>query len=289
MINTMTLTALREGFGAVIEGMDLRSATAEDAARIRELLYENKVLVIRNQSMNEAEYVEFARKMGEPVRFVDPNYQHPDHPDIFVVTNMKSKGKKIGMDRVGYYWHSDSSFMPKPLPITMLYSQHVPDEGGETSFIDMAEVHERLPQSMKIAMTDLKARHESKWRYIITPQDEGLSVQEVLDRDEAQCPSSSHPVIITHPHTGLRSLYVSEGFTKAIEGIPYETSAILLKDFFSKTRSSPTTYVHRWSPREVVLWDNRSVVHRAHPPAEGQGRMMFRIGVDDGPFYKAES
>lgn len=116
------------------------------------------------------------------------------------------------------------------------------------------------------------------------PSDAGLSIEEVLERDEREVPSSVHPVVITHPTTGKKVLYVSEGFTRRILGVSAELSDELLKTFFELVQSNEARYVHKWSAGDVILWDNRSVVHRAAPAAKGQDRMMFRIGVNDGAF-----
>jgi taurine dioxygenase len=274
------------GLGAVITGLDLGEATPELARQVRDLLYENKFLVIKGQTMGPAQYIRFAKYMGDIVKFVDPNYWHPEHPEIFVVSNVTVDGQKIGMDRVGYYWHSDSSFMPTPLPLTMLYSQRASARGGETCFISMDAVLASLPGEVVSSLEGKQALHESKWRYIIMESDVGLSIQEVIDRDERLVPPSVHPTMIVHPFTKRRQLYVNEGFTRAILNLPKESSDTLLEAVFQATRGCEATYTHAWEPNEIVIWDNRQVVHRAMPPAPGEDRMMFRIGVRDGTFYE---
>ena len=273
--------------GAVITGLDLAEVTPQQASQIRDLLYENKFLVIKGQTMGPAQYIRFAKYMGDIVKFVDPNYWHPEHPEIFVVSNVAVDGKKIGMDRVGYYWHTDSSFMPTPLPLTMLYAQRASATGGETCFISMDAVLASLPADVVSALEGKTAVHESKWRYIIMDSDVGLSIQEVIDRDERLVPPSIHPTMFVHPYTRKRQLYVNEGFTGSIQGLPRESSDRLLKAVFQATRECKAMYMHAWEPNEVVIWDNRQVVHRAMPPAPGEDRMMFRIGIRDGAFYEA--
>lgn len=270
-------------FGLVIDGLSGDELAAESAATIRSLLYEHKVLLFKGIKWPELTYIEFARKLGEPICFVDKEYRHPQHPEIFVVSNLV--GRKFGMDRVGYYWHSDSSFLPQPLPITMLHAQLVPEQGGETSFIDMTAVLASLPSDLCQTIAPLSCSHEGKWRYLITEKDLGLSIEEILTEDERRVPSQLHPMIVTHPVTSRRALYLSEGVARRIVGMPRAKSDGLLAELWSFVRQSPARHEHRWERGDLVLWDNRSVVHRACPAAAGQDRQMFRIGVADGPFF----
>jgi taurine dioxygenase len=237
------------------------------------------VLLVRGASLEPSEYLSFAKQMGALVPFVDLEYRHPEHPEIFVVSNVQRDGKKFGMDRVGYYWHSDSSFLKSPLPLTMLHSQIVPEQGGETAFIDMVGVYERLPESL----------HEGKWRYLITDNDIGLSIQEILERDEKLVPTPTHPMVVIHPVTGRKALYMSEGITRRILGLSEEHSESILGDLWTRIERDPSYYQHVWGEKELLIWDNRSVIHRAFPNIPGQRRLMFRIGVNDGPFFASNT
>lgn len=281
----MTVSKLKNGFGAEINGLNIVNINKSQADAIKNLLYENKVLILKNQYLTAEEYITFAKKIGTPVSFIDPDYQHPEYPEIFVSSNMKKNDKKIGKDRVGYYWHTDSSFLNSPLPITMLHAQFVPEQGGETSFINMCEIYDTLSEEIKSTIKYKLARHEGKWRYIITEQDAGLSIIEVLERDEELVPSSTHPVVIIHPITKNKILYINEGFTKRILDLSHEESESILNNLFEYIRNNRNIYHHHWQKDDLVIWDNRSVVHKAAPAAKGQDRMMYRIGINDGLFY----
>jgi taurine dioxygenase len=285
MAKNMIISKLKNGFGAEINKLNANKLSQSEVDQLRHLLYKNKVLILKNQNLSPEDYIEFSKKIGVPVKFVDPAYQHPEYPEIFVSSNMKNDNRKIGMDRVGYYWHTDSSFLKTPLPITMLYAQFVPEQGGETSFIDMCEIYNNFPGNIKSMLENKNSRHEGKWRYIITEKDAGLSVLEVLERDENLVPSSTHPVIIQHPIMKNKILYLNEGFTKRILEMSYEESEEFLNKIFDAVRHNKNIYSHRWQKNDLVIWDNRSVVHKASPAVRGQNRMMYRIGVSDGPFY----
>ncbi len=282
----MKINPIKENFGAVLSNINLSELSDDQANEIKSLLYQFKIICIKDQAINEKQYIEFSKKIGDPVKFVDPNYYHPDYPEIFVTSNVKKDGKKIGMDRVGYYWHTDSSFMPTPLPITMLYAQLVPQEGGKTFFIDMHDAYEKMPRHLIKEIENKQASHEGKWRYIITEEDASLSIQEVLDRDEMLTPSSVHPTIITHPFTKKEILYINEGFTRRVLGMEYDKSKLLLDEMFEFIKNNSSQYAHKWSKGDVILWDNRSVIHKAEPALKWQPRMLFRIGISDGAFYE---
>lgn len=277
---------LSDLFGAVISDCDVASMDAQDVDDARRLLYENKVLLFKNVSMDPTAYIRFAGLLGDIVPFVDPDYHHPDYHQIFVVSNVMRDGQTCGKDRVGYYWHSDSSFLDKPLPITMLHAQQVPAAGGETAFIDMSHVYAALPEDLRAAADTLSARHEGKWKYLITKDDIGLSIEEILERDEELVPSSTHPLTVAHPATGSKALYFSEGVTRRVIGMSAEASEDLLARLIERLVNDPSHYVHRWDEGDLLMWDNRSVVHHAYPAAPGEPRLMFRIGVNDRRFHE---
>jgi taurine dioxygenase len=272
---------LSEHFGAVISDCDVAGLDARDVDGVRWLLYENKVLLFKRVSMDPPAYIRFAGLLGDIVPFVDPDYHHPDYQQIFVVSNINRDGQTCGKDRVGYYWHSDSSFLNNPLPITMLHAQQVPDEGGQTAFIDMSHVYAALPEDIRAFVDAYSARHEGKWKYLITKDDVGLSIEDVLERDEQMVPSSVHPLTVAHPVTGRKALYFSEGVTRRVIGISAEASEELLGHLIKYVVNDTSRYIHRWEEGDLLIWDNRSVIHHAYPAAAGQPRLMFRIGVSD--------
>lgn len=275
-------------FGLRIDFESIKSMTDEGANFFKNILYKHKVLIFENFDLSIAEYLKFAKTFGKLVKFVDVEYRHPEYPEIFVVSNVKKDGKKFGMDRVGYYWHSDSSFMKEPLPITMLYSQIVPNAGGETAFIDMSCVYKSLQQTLSLNFDNMHASHEGKWRYLITSEDVGYSIEEILERDERMVPSQIHPLVVTHPITNHKALYFSQGITRTILGISDLESKELLEKISESIECESACYKHHWRKNQLIMWDNRSVVHRAFPSQNGESRLMFRIGVHDRDFFETE-
>lgn len=282
---TITTTNITNTYGAEISDIDLKHLNQEQASELLQLLYTNKFLLIRNQTISAQEYIAFAKQLGAPIKFIEPEYRHPDYPEIFVVSNVKNGNKKIGMDRVGRYWHSDSAFLQNPLPLTMLYAQQVPEQGGETAFVDMHHVLKELPQELQELLNDREVEFNAMPRYIITKKDVGLSYEELVESIANRLPSVTHPAIITHPVTQEKVLYISEGFANRICDLPKEQSDEILNTIFKLTEHSATKFAHQWRKGDIVIWDNRSVVHHAYPAHQDQARMLYRIGIQDQPFF----
>src|SRR5450755_4747473 len=117
---------------------------------VKDLLYKNRLIMLKDQVVNEQQYCDFAGRIGFPVPYLQDNYHHPEYPLIFVSSNVKSDGKAIGVARTGGYWHSDTSFETSPKVLTMLMPKVLPrNHPRSTKFIDMAAVYAALPQPVK--------------------------------------------------------------------------------------------------------------------------------------------
>lgn len=275
-------------FGVKISEIDLNKISLEEAAIILQKLYEHGFLVFDEQKLTEKEYIALGKKLGTLRIFLDPEYAHPEFSEIFVVSNVKRKNKRFGMNRVGLYWHSDGSFLTEPQPITMLYCQIAPAFGGETAFVDMREIFSNISSPTQSFLETTQCEHIGQYRYIISEKDVGLSVKELLERDRKDAPSVIHPAILKHAKTSTKSLYVNPGFTSRILGLDDNSSRKLLTSLFHTIEISKYHYTHTWKKHDIVLWDNRSVLHRAFTSLLNSQRLMFRLGISDGPFFSLE-
>lgn len=280
----MKTSALAGGFGLEVRDIGTPALLAS-AKKLLPLLYEHKVLVVRDAALSLPEFKAFGRALGQLRVFVDAGHHHPDHPEVFVVANAPVDGRKIGMDRVGLYWHTDQSFLKEPQPISVLLAHEVPARGGETAFVDMGSVYRALPPRIRSALSRRRGLHDGFPKYILTAADAGLSVDELKARDRKVCPPVEHPAVIRHRFSGRPSVYLNPGFTQSIVGLPQAESERVLKAVFTEVEKPRHRYVHRWSPRDLVLWDNRSTLHKAASPAEGTRRILYRLGIEDGRFF----
>ena len=272
--------------GAEILCWDVKTMTAADAARIRDLVYRHKLVVLRGQTVSEEEYIQFARVLGTPQIYFQPNYHHPDHPEIFVSTNIPKDGKKIGVSGTGKYWHTDCSFQEEPLSFTTLSPRIFPKSVRQTFYIDMEQVYNRLPAHLKEFVDTHIAVHEAKWRYKVRPEDVDKSITELLNEFEKSAPPVSHPAVIVHPVTGRRILYINEGFTTRFEGMGLEECRPILQELFAFIERPEHVYRHTYEDGDLLIWDNRPLLHKSSGVPNGEKNLNYRIGVYDGlPFY----
>jgi taurine dioxygenase len=271
--------------GCSVHGIDATSLTKDQLASLRDLLYRQRLIVLKNQSLSEAQYCDFARAFANPVPYLQDNYHHPDHPLIFVSSNVKD-GRQMGVPRTGGYWHSDTSFETAPKVITMLMPKVLPAEHARsTRFIDMSEVFAALPAATQARLANAKLKHSGRWRYKIRPENAGYDIHEILEAIDAFAPPVQHPAVITHPHTGEKILYANRGFTIGVADTSLDESAALLKEIFDFAEGPQFVKEVRWSMGDVIIWDNRFLQHTSgrNSGAE-EPTMMFRItGCDAYP------
>jgi len=272
--------------GAELADVDAKTITPAEAEEIKQLVYKHKLVVFRNQSLSKPEYIAFARMFGQPQIYLQKNYHHPDHPEIFVSSNVPENGKKVGVAGTGRYWHTDYQFHSQPLPMTMLYPQVLPNGKRETYYIDMEHVYDTLPPDLRSYVEGKLAVHDAKWRYKITPEDIDRAIVDILTDVEKLVPPLTHPAVIQHPVTGRNILYVSSGFTAGIDGLAYEQNREVMKNLFAFIEKPEHVYVHTWCYGDILLWDNRSLIHKASDTPKGEQSCSYRIGIyDQAPFY----
>jgi taurine dioxygenase len=270
--------------GCSIHGVDAKAATPAQLLKIKDLLYKNRLIVLKDQSVTEQEYCDFAHKVGQPVPYLQDNYHHPEFPLIFVSSNVKSDGKQIGVARTGGYWHSDTSFEPDPKFITMLMPKVLPQTAARsTRFIDMAEVYAALPQATKDRLEGTQFLHSGRMRFKIRPDCMGYDIFEILSMIDQATPASKHPGVIEHPYTKEKVIYGNRGFTMGIANRSLDESAALLREVFDFAESDRFVREVQWSMGDIIIWDNRFLQHSSgRNPGPEEETMMFRITLKDG-------
>jgi len=276
--------------GVEVHGIDIRGVENSTAASLVDLVHQHKLVVIRDQlDFSESEFVGFARALGTPQIYFQHNYHHPEYPEIFVSSNIvDDRGRRLGVSGTGRYWHTDCAFQADPLSMTMVTPRIIPKLSRGTLYIDMAAVLERLPEHLAKFAREHHATHEAKWRYKIQAQDIDKSVTEVLAEFEKISPPATHPMVIEHPVTHREILYVSDGFTTGIVGFSYEEGKRILAEFFRFIERDEHVVAKQWKQGDILLWDNRYLLHKAAHGDPTQKNMSYRIGVyDQQPFYCA--
>jgi taurine dioxygenase len=257
-----------------------------DLAALRESVWRNKLVVLSGQDFTNEEWVAFGRRLGRVRPYFQDNYHHPDHPEIFVSSNVPEHGHKIGVAGTGRMWHSDYSMFDDPLSFTMVTPKILPKGSRQTLFIDMERVLRELPAELREPLEGRRTFHEATWYYKIQPKDVDRAIVELFEEFKKLSPGAWHPAILTHPVTGAEMLYVSSGFTTAVSGMTHEQHTTFLKRLFAFVEQEKYIHAQPWRLGDVLLWDNRTFIHHASKVTPGQPSRSYRISLNDGlPFY----
>ncbi len=272
---------LSDGFGAEIIGLDLGVPLSDDDfATVRRTWFESGVMVFRDQTLTPDSQVAFSRRFGPLIIHVMDQFLLPDHPEILLISNKKTTdGKAAGFEDAGRYWHSDVSYADRPALGSLLYAVEIPPEGGDTMFADMRRALAALPEATRQRIEGLRARHSYTRNYRARQTIEGGRPAISADQ-QSQLADVSHPMVRTVEDTGYQTLFVNPGFTFGIEGMDGAEGDALLSDLFDRATRPEFVYVHKWRPRDLLCWDNRSVMHHATMYDPTQTRHMLRTTIE---------
>jgi len=271
--------------GAEVIGLDLAQPLSNEAfARIHRAHLDHHVLVFRDQRITPDQQTAFSRRFGPLQIHVLSQFALPDYPEVLIVSNIVEKGKPIGLGDAGRLWHSDLSYKEKPSLGSMLHAQELPAEGGDTLFANMHLAWETLPGHLRRAVEGRRAEHTYLAHYADF-QKQGSWRPNLTAGQIAQVKPVVHPVVRTHPETGRKALFVSEHFTTRIVNLPEDESRALLDDLFAHSVRPEHVYRHVWRERDLLFWDNRSLLHLAAGTPDNLRRKLYRTTIEgDAPY-----
>jgi taurine dioxygenase len=279
----MKLVPITPHIGMEIQDIDLRQPVGdEDFARLRKALNEHSLLLFRGQDIKEAQHVAFSRRFGTLLGHVLTQFLKKEHPEVYVLSNVREKGQPIGNHKEGWNWHSDLSYKSEPSLGALLYALEVPPVEGDTWFASMHAAWDALDQDTRRKIRPLRATHSYANYYGKAFADR----TPLSEQQKADVPDVSHPLVRTHPETGRLSLYVGQDVVKCIEGLPADEGADLLERLNEHATQERFAYRHNWRAGDLLVWDNRSTMHRATPYDDvAYRRVMHRTTVaGDRPF-----
>ena len=267
----MEIRTLTPHIGAEVLGVDLSQPLSnEDFSAIHQAHLDYMVLVFRDQLLSQEQHKAFASKFGQ--LHVHPlNQQRSSNPEILVVKTTANSAYTAGDG-----WHTDVTCDEYPPMGSMLYITEVPEcGGGDTLFADMYLAYELLSDTMKSLLSGLTAVHDGALPYLGSYK---------IQPAEGQYPRHEHPVIVTHPETGKKLLYVNSGFTSHIKGLSRSESRALLDMLFRHIDSTPRlTCRVQWQPNTLTFWDNRCTQHHAiwdYHPCSRYGERVSIVAAD---------
>jgi len=245
-------------------------------AALRKAINEHSILVFRGQTIDNDQHVAFSRNFGDLEIHTVKQYLLPDYPEIIALANRGENGT-TPIDNGGAYWHTDISYKAKPPMGSLLYSLEVPPEGGDTMFADMYAAYDALSDNMKMRINGLRAMHGYEARF--TRMGEGGKRPKLSSEQLAEVPEVAHPIVRINAETGRKALYVNEGFTLGIEGLPMDESRDLLDTLNAHAMQPDFVYSHNWRVGDLVFWDNRAVMHCATAYDTSYARTMHRTTI----------
>jgi taurine dioxygenase len=270
--------------GCEISGVTLEQAVSPALfAKIYEAFLDYQLILFHDVDLLPATQVAFARNFGEvQVHVLSQLYGYMDHPEIYMLSNLDKDGNPSGKhpDKGTLYWHTDGSWRERTGQATMMFSEIVPEEGGETEFADMYSAYELLPAAMKAKIEGRRAIHNLDFSRTRRHGEDLLT-----EKQKSEVPPVAHPIVRTHPETGRKAIFLGD-HAESIEDMDYDEGRALIEEINAMITPSALVYTHRWSPRQCMVWDNRCLLHRATGFDEARlKRVMRRCTINgDRPF-----
>jgi len=276
-------------FAAEVDGLDLtRPLPREDIDAIHGAMDRWAVLVFHDQKLDDERQLAFTRSLGEIEHAIGTSLRAADElrlPTTFAdVSNLDKHHVPFARDdrrrlfAIGNrLWHSDSSFKVVPAKYSLLHARCIPSKGGNTEFADMRAAYDALDDETKAEIEDLICEHSQ----IFSRQQLGFF--DFTDEERARFRPVRQRLVRTHPVTGRKSLYLAS-HAGGIVGWPVPEARAFLRDLIEHATQREFVYVHRWRVHDLVVWDNRQVMHRARPFPAHEPRDMRRTTLaGDGP------
>jgi taurine dioxygenase len=266
----MKIKRIAGALGAEISGVDLSAGLPPAlAADIRKVFLEHQVIFLRDQDLTPAQFMEFARAMGEPVEY--PFVKGiAGYPHIIEVKKLEHEKSNFGG-----IWHSDTTYLDQPPMGSMLLSREVPPYGGDTLFASQYAAYDALSDTMKGLLQGLVGISSSAKADVSKTRED--RIKEGGKQEAPKEYRAEHPVVRTHPETGRKALYVNVAHTAGIKGLTDEESAPLLRFLLEHQVKPEFTCRFVWEPNCIAFWDNRCVQHNPVNDYHGFRRVMQRI------------
>jgi putative 2-oxoglutarate oxygenase len=245
--------------GVEIAALQASKATAGQVQALMQLLAKHGVVVLRDQELEPRDYVAFAKLFGEIEPSTRERYWLPEQDEIYVISNVVENGRAIGNPNDGFAWHTDQYYFERPTAYTFLYGIETPPVGADTQFCSTRSLYEELSDTDRRKLSDINiiASHS---KLSAVRAGEGKAVDQA---EFDKCPDVIHPLVRTHPVSGEKFLYFSsERASKPFDMSERELSSLLERLYDRATRAE-NVYSHKWRPKDLVIWDNRGLLHTA--------------------------
>ena len=273
----MNIRPVGEQIGVEVSGVDVRTVSDADFAKIYRAWIDRNVLVVKDQHLTIPEFLAYSRRFGIVNPHPSKSTRHPDFPDITLLgTNKFDADGKLNQAiyrRGAEGWHTDGAYDEVPFKATQLYALAIPDTGGDTLFASGYTAYEAMPQRLKDRLDGVLGGFTYGGR---------KSSQALLNPEDRDRQPVLHPIVRLHRESGRKSLYFDPGKIVYIQGLEASASNDLIDELTGYMIQPNGQYRHKWAVGDIVIWDNRCSYHKAagdYPPE--QDRIHWRVSIKD--------
>lgn len=278
---SLSIRKLHPAIGAEVRGLDLSEPVDEGTvAAVRAAWLEHHVLVFPGQDISDEQHVAFSRNFSDLEMFPQATNRGSTVPEIFLVSNVDENDNilPVQSEPARYisliqYWHTDSAYRPIPSLGAILHGLEVPEEGGETLFANLFAAYDALPAEKQAELALLRSK--CSFEYSRTLKD----LPPMKPEELAAVPPVEHPMVRVH-EDGRKSLYISPPYMECIVGLSHDDSQALIAELTEFATQDRFVYRHKWSPHDILMWDNRSTMHIVTPyDSANKRRVMHRTSL----------
>ncbi|HAZ80708.1 MAG TPA: taurine dioxygenase [Porticoccaceae bacterium] len=276
----MHVAPYSSGCGGIVSGIQLASITSDQLIDLRLAFSTYGVLFFRDQNLSPKQHLEFAQRYGKIVinKFFKTIEHHPQIAEV--------RKEKTQQTNIGGGWHSDHSYDEIPAMGSILVARTLPKTGGDTQFANLYAAYDALTPELKKTISSLRAVHSNTHLYGENGLYRMTDLAEQLGGMD-RVGDATHPVVINHPESGRKALYINPGHTITFEGWDFNESRRLLDELYAHVTQPQFTCSFNWLPGSVTFWDNRCTWHQANNDYQGQARLMHRITLAGTPLSAA--
>lgn len=287
-MSNFKITPLTQEIGAEVRGVDLSEALSETVfPTLYQAWLDHQVLLFRDQSLTDPQMIAFSQRFGNLDLAPIPGHGRAfveGLPEMFVISNVVEDGHNIGSLGDGEcLWHTDMAWTPKPAKASCLYALEIPEAQGDTGFLNMYAAYEMLPQDLRARIEGRTIKHDTQYTLDGLDRSGGPLLTEAKASgafDVAAIPGVSHPIVRTHPETGRKALYIGRRQNTYVNGLPMAKSEALLDALWAHAdERGRRTLHHRWRVGDLMIWDNRCVMHRRDAFSPDVRRVMHRTQI----------
>ncbi|HYB08614.1 MAG TPA: TauD/TfdA family dioxygenase [Alphaproteobacteria bacterium] len=253
------LRPLDGGLGAEFVGFQVTAIDDASFPAVYGAFLKHQLLLFRDQDLPPAEQVAFARRFGEVQVHVMNQYHATAYPELYTLSNLDPEGRPSGKhpDRGTLAWHTDGSWRRVTGQATMLYAEQIPSDGGGTSFADMYSAYDALTSAEQAGLCRLRAIHNLNFSRSRRHGEEPMT-----EAQRMAAPPVDHPVVRTHPETGRKCVFLGD-HAETIEGMAEAQGRAFVEALNERIVALARIYRHRWRQRDLMVWDNRCLMHKA--------------------------